>query len=255
MNDKNEPFFVGYMNQLPKGLGWFVVLSMFGFVAGMIATSIFASANIPDPGDGQVQWGAGRQEMIGRLEYAPYPVLRVPADGDTPARAVMLNGVSKVGVIERGRDLDGLMVRAEGFVVERGDLSMLQVVGSARGLGDADDYSPPAYHPPGAIKHGRWKLTGEICDGKCYAGAMRPGRGLAHKACAALCLTDGVPPVFVSEGPVKGRNFFLLADKDGQILGSELTELLALYITIEGNIVQIDDLMVFEADFDTAVVR
>ncbi|MEP1442003.1 MAG: hypothetical protein ABJK39_03235 [Hyphomicrobiales bacterium] len=255
MTEKTEPFFVGYMSCLPKGLGWFVSLAMFGFVAGMIATSIFASAKIPDAGDGEILWSQGRQEFIGRLEYAPYPVLRVPAEGDQPARSIMLTGVSKVGVIERGQQLDGTMVRAEGFMVQRGDLSMLQVVGSQRGLGDAEDYSPPDYHPEAVTKHGRWKLTGEICDGKCYAGAMRPGRGLAHKACAALCLTDGVPPVFVSEGPIKGRSFFLMADKNGKLLGPEITQLLSLYISIEGEVLQMDDLMIFKADLDTAVVR
>lgn len=255
MTEKSDPFYVGYMGRLPKGLGWFVVLAMAGFVVGMIATSIFAAASIQNPGDGQVLWGEGRQEMIGRLEYAPYPVLRVPAEGDTPARSIMLTGVTKVGVVKRGREFDGVMVRAEGFVVKRGDLSLLQVVGSKRGLDAADEYSPPDYHPPAAVKHGRWKLTGEICDGKCYAGAMRPGRGLAHKACASLCLTDGVPPVFVSEGPVKGRNFFLMADKDGNLLGPEITKLLSLYITLEGEVVQMDDLMIFKADLSTAVIR
>lgn len=252
---KPAPFFIGYMNKIPKGLGLFLFLVIVGFVGSMSATSFFVSASIVDPGKGFPRWDIGRQELIGRLEYAPYPVLRVPPEGDQPARSYMLSGLSKVGVIKRGEDLDGVMVRVEGIMAERGDLSMMQVVQPERGLVDAEDYDPPAYYPPASRKLGKWRLTGEICDGKCYAGAMRPGRGLAHKACASLCLYDEVPPVFVSQGEVNGRNFFMLADKNGQILGREISEFLALYLTAEGEIDQIDDLMIFKIDLDSVVIH
>lgn len=257
-NTDKSPFFIGYMNAIPKGLGLFLMLAIVGFLGGMGATAFFASANISDPGNGNPRWDLGRQELIGRLEYTPYPVLRVPAQDGDPARAFMLAGVSKVGVLKRAREFEDSMVRVEGIMVERGDMSMLQVVGARRGLQNADEYneySPADYHPPAAKKLGKWRLTGEICDGKCYAGAMRPGRGLAHKACANLCLFDGVPPVFVSESPVDGSSFFMLADKNGKLLGKEISPLIALYITAEGDVERIDDLLIFRIDLDSVVVE
>jgi len=43
-------------------------------------------------------------------------------------------------------------------------------------------------------------LRGEITDPKCFAGAMKPGDGKTHKACAALCLRGGIPPAFRTTG-------------------------------------------------------
>lgn len=251
---KPEPFFLGYNNKVPKGLGLFLILAIAGFIAGMAATAYFSAASIADAGDGQARWDLGRQELFGRLEYTPYPVLRVPGRDGAPPRAYMLSGLTKVGVIARGRPLEDLMVRADGIMLNRGDLSMLQVMPDHMGLLNAEDFNIADYYPPPGVKLGKWRLTGEICDGKCYGGAMKPGRGLAHKACANLCLFDGAPPVFVSEGPVEGRNFFLLADKSGQLLDQSITPFVGLLLTAEGEIERVDDLMVFRIDLDTVKV-
>ncbi|MBA4782071.1 MAG: hypothetical protein H2045_02490 [Rhizobiales bacterium] len=251
---KPEPFFLGYSKRVPRGLGLFFLLVITGFVAGMAATALFGASSIPDSGNGQARWDLGRQELFGRLEYTPYPVLRVPARNGAPARAYMLSGLGKVGVIARGRPLQDLMVRADGIMLNRGDLSMLQVMPDHMGLLNAEDFNVADYYPPARVKLGKWRLTGEICDGKCYGGAMRPGRGLAHKACANLCLFDGAPPVFVSEGPVGGRNFFMLADQRGRLLDQTITPFVGLLVTAEGEIEQVDDLMIFRMDLDTVKV-
>lgn len=255
---RDEPFFVGYLNKVPKGLGGFLALVMLSFIVGMGAAAFSLSSSIQDPGDGTFRFNLGRQERIGRLEYLPYPVLRVPASEDGPARAFLLSGFGKRGVIERGRDFEDLMVRTEGILIERGDIAMMQLVGARRGLAPADDMDDagvPDYYPPEPIKLGTWRLTGEICDGKCYVGAMRPGRGLAHKACANLCLHDGIPPVFVSTGPVDGETFFLLADKDGNILGDEISPITALMLEAEGEVERVDDLLIFKMDMESVRVR
>ena len=132
--------------------------------------------------------------------------------------------------------------------IKRGDLDMLQVAGRIRPM-------PDAQHLNVEIKPlGRWRLSGEICDGKCYAGAMRPGNGLAHKACANLCLVGGVPPVFVSTGKVEGSSFFLLADKDGKALGPSMLDLTAVLLSAEGDVEKVGNLLVFKIDLDTVEV-
>lgn len=245
---KNAPFFVGYLNKVPKPLVIFLGAFSLFFTVGLGLAALALSSTQNDPGNGAFQWG-NRFENVGLLELRPYPVLRVPADDETPARSYMLTGQGKRGVFEQANANQGTPVSLRGVPVSRGDLTMIQVGGvepaEARFTGN---------FPSQAIPLGRWKLTGEICDGKCYAGAMRPGRGLAHKACADLCLTGGIPPVFVSSGDVNGRTFFLMADSDGNLLGDELRPLLALYIEVEGDVEQLDDLMVFKADLSTARV-
>lgn len=245
---KNAPFFVGYLNAVPKPLVMFLGVFSLCFTAGLGLAALALSSTQNDPGNGAFQWG-NRFEHVGLLELRPYPVLRVPGDGDTPARTYMLAGQGKRGVFDQAEANKATPVSLRGVPVKRGDLTMVQVGGvepaEARFTGN---------FPSKAFPLGRWKLTGEICDGKCYAGAMRPGRGLAHKACADLCLTGGIPPVFVASGDVNGRNFFLMADSDGKLLGDDLKPLLALYIEVEGEVEQLDDLMVFKADLKTARV-
>ena len=112
----------------------------------------------------------------------------------------MLAGQGKRGVFDQARaNADG-PVSLRGVPVKRGDLTMIQV---GRRRAGREPVQAATFTPSEPVPLGRWKLTGEICDGKCYAGAMRPGRGLAHKACADLCLTGGIPPVFVSSGAVE----------------------------------------------------
>jgi len=84
---------------------------------------------------------------------------------------------------------------------------------------------------------------------------MRPGNGLAHKACANLCIIGGLPPVFVSSGEVAGETFFLLADAAGRRLGEEVYDLVALTIEVEGNVERRDGLMVFSIDLARVTVR
>lgn len=245
---KDAPFFVGYLTAVPRPLVTFLAVFSLCFAAGLGLAALALSSTQNDPGSGGFQWG-NRFESVGRLELRPYPVFRVPAEGDTPARTYMLSGQGKRGVFDQARaNADG-PVTLRGVPVARGDLTMIQV-----GRVEPAESAQTDVTPSEPIPLGRWKLTGEICDGKCYAGAMRPGRGLAHKACADLCLTGGIPPVFVSSGAVNGRNFFLMADSDGNLPGDTLKPLLALFIEVEGEIEQLDDLLVFKADLATARV-
>ncbi|WP_298822353.1 hypothetical protein [uncultured Roseibium sp.] len=243
---KDAPFFVGYLNAVPKTLVMFLGVFSVCFVAGLGLAALALSSTQNDPGAGGFQWG-NRFETAGILELRPYPVFRVPANEEAPARTYMLAGQGKRGVFNQAETHKGTTVSIRGVPVNRGDLTMVQV-----GRVEAVEGETAEFSPSEAVPLGRWKLAGEICDGKCYAGAMRPGRGLAHKACADLCLTGGIPPVFVSSGSVANRNFFMMADKDGNLLGDEIKSLLALYVEIEGEVERLDDLMVFKVDLATA---
>lgn len=245
---KDAPFFVGYLNAVPKPLAVFALVFSLCFAGGMGLAALALSSTQNDPGSGGFQWG-NRFEQAGLLELRPYPVFRVPGDEESGPRTYMLSGQGKRGVFGQAEANAGTPVTLRGVPVNRGDLTMIQV-----GKVEATEGGGSNFTPSDAVPLGRWKLAGEICDGKCYAGAMRPGQGLAHKACADLCITGGIPPVFVSSGPVEGRNFFMMADKDGTLLGDEIRDLLALYIEVEGDIERLDDLLVFKADLSTARV-
>jgi hypothetical protein len=77
---------------------------------------------------------------------------------------------------------------------------------------------------------------------------MRPGAGIAHRACAGLCLSGGLPPVLVTTGAVVGTSFLLLAGPDGGPLPAPLARLAGLRIRLEGSIERRADLLVLRAD-------
>ncbi len=244
-DERAKPFFVGYL-EVPRRLLPFLIGVSLVLLTGFLALAWLIGANQDDPGPGAFRFDYGPQTVTGVLELRPYPILHVTAGNEriAPGRVLMLTGIGKRGVADRALPLGGGMVTASGVVLARGDLEMLQLQGGEAGLSAA---AGEAQAPP-AEPLGRWRLAGEICDGKCLAGAMRPGTGLAHKACANLCLTGDIPPVFVASQPVEGAEFLLVAGPDGGPLPRDLYHHVGLYIAVEAELERRGDLLVMQID-------
>ena len=246
-----RPMFVGWNSAVPASIGIFVMAVAAVIVVLVATSSALLGARTEFLGSGMY---GNEAVILGRLEAKPQPVLRIPPDATHPkARALMLSGDGKYGVMPEATKLDGQMVRAGGFMLQRGHVSMLQIGGDI-GLEAADPKQVPAYQPSAPRSLGRWRLTGEICDGKCYSGAMRPGNRLAHKACANLCISNGVPPVFVSSADVEDQNFFMLTTTNGTTFPDAFYDYVAKPVTLEGEIFRVDDLLIFKVDPKTIKV-
>ena len=240
-----DSFFVGYLpapvTQRPFLIS--VGLSLVGFFA---LTAWMIGTAQDDPGDGSFRFDLGRQTVTGVIETLPYPILHVTEGNDNipTGHTLMLSGGGKNGAIERADPLEGMVATVSGVLLTRGDLDMIQLRGGRNGLAEADgdDMVPE----PESL--GRWRLAGEICDGKCLAGAMRPGRGLAHKACADLCITGGIPPVFVSSQPVQGEEFLMITGPDGTLLPDAAKDRIGQYVQAEGQVTRHGGLLVFALD-------
>lgn len=243
---KDDEFFVGYL-PVPSRLSRFLTACAALLIIGFGVLSYAAGATQDDPGDGNFRFDFGRQTVTGVIGLNPYPYLRVTEGNErVPAgHTLMLSAGGKNGIMDRAAPLEGKLATASGVILKRGELDMLQVRGGKDGLqaaaGDA-----PLLEPVAPL--GRWRLAGEICDGKCLAGAMRPGRRLAHKACANLCIIGGVPPVFVSTQLVEGSEYMLIGGPDGKPLGQALLDNVATFISIEGELERRGDLLVLKAD-------
>ncbi len=255
MAQSHDDFFVGYIRGVPRGSRALILFSILAFVGLMAAAGYFISATQPDPGPGRFFFQ--HKSFTGILETAPYPLVRVAPDETYPnGHTLLLAGQGKRGVQDKAGPLAGQVVDVGGVLIKRGTIDMLQVgrrvplQASVDGLSD----DAQAAIDLSVVDLGTWRLTGEICDGKCYVGAMRPGTGIAHKACANLCLNGGVPAVFVSTQPVEGSEFFLLSDQDGNPIDKELQQFVAARVQIEGQIERRGDLMVFKVDLNSAEV-
>lgn len=249
MSDK--PFFVGYL-PVPGPLRLFLGLAALGLMIGFAVFGFAMGTAQDDPGPGAFRFDYGRQTVTGVIELTPYPILHVTEGNDRikPGDSFMMVAGGKAGVDGRAEPLEGQIAQASGVVLERGDLYMLQLRGGRNGLRAAEGSGAI----PAAEPLGRWRLAGEICDGKCLAGAMRPGRGLAHKACANLCLLGDVPPIFVSSAPVEGSEFLLITGPDGTRLPEEAYDYIGQYVSVEGDIQRHGALLVFAIAPDSLAV-
>ncbi len=264
--ERRDDFFVGYLGRAPAASRALLLAVGVGLLGGFAigGWAIGVSQASPPPSG----W-AGRVTLQGVLRAEPYPYLQTPPSADFPkGRAIPLNSTrGKYGLQAEAGALDGAAVEISGPTLKRGDATTLlapwngregrhavtpldgaAAAAAASGLATAEDL-------------GRWRLTGEICDGKCVVGVMNPGAGLAHKACANMCLIGGVPALFVTQGPMPGvspegagpehSEFLLIADLDGGTPGPELLDRVAELVSLEGRVERVADLLIFKADLST----
>jgi hypothetical protein len=200
----SDDFFVGYLptpgplRNLLRGAAASLV-ALAALAAGVIAS------RQRDPGNGV--WEADSHVFSGVLINRPYPMLQRP-DGTT----LLLVGEGKVGI-----DAKEGGIRATGTIIRRGNLTLLEVQKLERA--QVVTSSPPAFQQGAALT-----FHGEIIDPKCFAGAMKPGTGKTHKACAALCLRGGIPPAFVTDA---GEVFVLTNGSGHALAGQDLDPILA----------------------------
>ena len=248
MSDKDDPYFVGYL-PVPGSLKKFLLLASATVLAVFVMTGLLIGSTRDAPPESGFRFDYGRQTVTGVIALTPYPLLRVTEGNDLikPGKTLMLTSAGKTGVDMRAMALDGQLATVSGVVLQRGTIDMLQLRGGRNGLSAAEGTAPVLEVEP----LGRWKIAGEICDGKCLNGAMRPGRGLAHKACANLCLIGDVPPVFVTTQPIKGQDFLLITGPDGTKLPTEAYDYVGQFISLEGDVERPGEMLVLELDTPT----
>ena len=147
----------------------------------------------------------------------------VPGDWpDHPARTLLLVEDGKFGASPRvERLLDGRessAVRVAGTVLRRDAAWILELAEGETGmrmLTAEEELRLPSLASPEVAATESVALKGEIIDPKCYLGAMRPGGGKTHKACAMLCISGGIPPMLVTRDCDRGETFYLLAAENG----------------------------------------
>ncbi|MEM1184431.1 MAG: hypothetical protein AAGI53_05440 [Planctomycetota bacterium] len=190
-------------------------------------------------------WATETVEVTGVYSASPYPMVHEPTpDGSVSSH--LLVQIGKFGVASSFDTddrvwLDGADVVVTGVPIERDGRRMLEVDLSRpieeviRPAEVPVDVAPEATELKGVES---MTLSGEIVDAKCYMGAMKPGRGRGHKACATLCVQGGIPPIVYSVSPEGDARYHLLVDQEGRgLTGERLDEVLPFIgdpITVTG---------------------
>ncbi len=238
--------FVGWAKRPPAHLRGLLRRLALGVPVALLALGLFLGLAPQDPAGPRFATGEAplpalpspEPGVTGVLTLRPYPLLHLGENGAT--RSLLLAGEGKQRPPGDLTLLDGQRVTAEGFLLSRGDIAMLVLGAPPVALGAAT--------PPPREALGRWRITGEICDGKCAADGMRPGIGRAHRACAVLCLDGEIPAVFVADSPLLGHAHLLLASAEGGPLPPSLRPFIGRRVTLEGQVERLGRLLVFRAE-------
>lgn len=209
--EQHSDFFVGYQ-KLPNKDRRFLIAAvpLLVVAAGGLGNILGKNQNKPDA----AIWGSRDIVIHGRLIKSPYPHLLVPnrysAIGyDT----VLLVQLGKHGAKKLVQDLYGEYITVKGKILSRHDIRynyMMEIIAAEerRGIFPV----PVEERPPQDM--GTYRIRGQIVDSKCHFGVMRPSTGLTHKACAALCVRGGIPPIFIPQTTKLDRVIIARVDEE-----------------------------------------
>jgi hypothetical protein len=160
-------------------------------IPGLAATLLFIAAGLAvsqrSPGTGT--WTTTPTQRTGTIYADPIPLLI--EDSPTP-RITLLVEEGKHGAQSRATSLAGQRVTLTGTSLSRGEIEALEIISTNTNTPQPAPRLQPIFDTTTLT------LAGEIVDAKCYLGAMKPGDGRTHKACATLCVGNGIPALFVS---------------------------------------------------------
>ena len=235
---KDRGFYVGYL-PMPRRHMVFLWIAA-PLVAGALGALVgVMSASQRDPGDGV--WDTGSVVRVeGTLLVAPYPMVI-----DDRGKTHLLVEIAKTGADARAEPFAGARVVVSGYSLERDGRRMLELVDGDDAVVRGEGSSRAVAVDAGAETV---TLRGEILDSKCYLGAMKPGDGKGHKACATLCVTGGIPPLLLSWDADGTVRHLLLVNADGSSAREVVLGLIGEPVTVTGRLGRIGDLETLAID-------
>lgn len=222
---RDHGFYVGYSESTPpavaRALRWMTVLLLVlsAGVAILLATA-------QDPFDAGTFAYGSPELYTGTLLPGASP--RLTVDGEEHA----LVSEFKHGPPDELRRLVGKRVSLEATPILDPTGRALEVTSVP-----PEDAGRATELPP-ATPVGRAELVGEIVDIKCALGAMKPGRGKVHRACATLCIRGGIPPGLLVQSEGGQRRLYWLESEDGGALGLELLHWVGRPVHAEGEVLR-----------------
>jgi hypothetical protein len=229
----DDEFFIGWSATAPRKDRRFMLGAGLALLGGAGALGA-ALGGDPDP-SGLGFWDQGKPwTLSGRLALRPYPLLRTRDLGENERTVFLATSGKTLPKIDAA--LDGAGARLNGTMILRGDNAMMAVDSI-----EPIEIDAAAHAPTPLVDRGAVLLVGEILDAKCWFGAMRPGYGKTHKACASLCARGGLPLAFCQLGACgEGAEAPLLLNEKGVAFGREILPLVADPVAIKGRLVDAD---------------
>ena len=241
MSDKKS-FFVGYL-PMPASLKKYYWVVAVALVSASLGFGYWVASSQHAAGHGE--WKLSEEKTYrGYLSHAPYPVLHTI---EKPPESVLLVMQGKHSSSQLSAALDGQEVSVTGVPIERGGWKMLEL----RDESDIEVHSIQGEIAQLITSLGDVVLKGEIIDSKCFLGVMKPGAGKVHRACAAMCIAGGMPPMLVVEQSDGDRYGYILIGPDGESAADTVAAHVAVPVQVSGELTQRGDLTYLELRTDS----
>ncbi len=245
----SDEFYTGYLPTAPPGIARRVrqaALLLFALTLLISLAMVFGQKGFSSAIYEFLEY----REFEGVVREEPYPTLalkRPGRAGEDETSRVYLVGQGKVGADVDVAGLDGKRVKLRGSLLYQEDQTMIEVVtGSVEPLGVETGSATTMSSRETSL--GRQTLQGRIIDSKCYLGIMKPGSTKPHRACAALCIAGGIPPLFLLSDQDGATAYLMLVGAEGESVNREVLSFVDEPLEISGEVARLDDLWILKAD-------
>lgn len=248
MSDDND-FFVGWAAKPPAADRRFFLGAGLALLAGSGAAAALVASR--QNGGGAGTWPQGDvREWRGRVTSHPYPMMRT-VDENGEVRTALLSCMNKCTPQLRIDQYGDQEVIVRGSPIRRGPHLMIATQDDGSWIEPAPTPSGTDFSFPPLQPLGEADLKGTILDTKCWFGAMRPGEGKVHKACAALCIRSGLPPAFYVRSLRDQERLLIMTDEQGEPVGPAVLPFIADPMSLRGRMERMGDLLLLRTSVDS----
>lgn len=245
MSDQDD-FFVGWAAKPPAMDRRFFFAAGLGLVGASAGAGFLLSSR--QNGGGTGTWPQGDvREWRGRVTSSPYPMMRV-LDEDGTVRTALLGCLNKCAPALRIDQYGDQEVIVRGSPIRRGPHLMIATQDDGSWIEAAPGTSNQDFSFPDREGLGTAELRGTILDTKCWFGAMQPGEGKVHKACASLCIRSGLPPAFYVKSLKDQEHLLIMTTQDGAAVSQEVLPFVADPLSLRGQIERLGDVLFLKTD-------
>lgn len=268
MKPKDEEFYVGYFEKAPEShrkliRNWVIGIAIFLPIVAMAIVTSQRGFSV-----GKYEFG-NLTQIEGIISMYPVPMIKILTGTDTEGKSlyqsILLVNFAKFGAEEilmeytknADIELQNALVTLEGTLDYRDGKGIMELTKKEKSFISIRPAFQSDFHSSigsSVSSLERVTLQGEITDPKCYFGAMKPGEGKPHKACAALCIAGGIPPVFITTDQNGKNDYYLLVRQDGKPINQDVLDLIGEPVSIQGVTTAFDDWTVLQVPSKSSII-
>ena len=249
---KEEEFYIGYTEQAPKGVAGFIKRTL--IITALLLVLIATSLVLYQKGFSNATFELTEQTSLkGVLSKEPQPFLKVHTGNDVYGnplyKNVLLLNYGKFGAHDLlknfekkvAQPLEQTMVELEGKLLYHNGVTLLELSKQETSLLSHSKLKTIGAYEAFRQDMGTVSLQGQIIDPKCYFGAMKPGEGKPHRACAIRCISGGIPPVLAIQRNDHSAAYYLLLGAKGEAINQKVLDFVAEPVEVRGRLKLYDE--------------